>query len=81
MSSFKICYEMEFGEELPVDDNGVPLEHFLTCVKNVQLKCGGVNKNIKYITREIKIGDSNEEENVLKNVPSALVANINLFCR
>lgn len=71
---------MEFGEALPVDDNGVPLEHLLTCVSNVQLKYGGPNRNIKYIVRDIKTGES-EEDNVLRSVPPSLVASINLFCR
>lgn len=71
---------MVFEEPLPVDENGVPLEHLLTCVSNVQLKYGGPNRNIKYIVRELKMRES-EEDNVLRSVPPSLVANINLFCR
>lgn len=70
---------MELGEELLFDDNGVPLEHLLTCINNVQLKYDGPNKNVKYIVREMK-GDS-EDEYVLKSVPSSLIPNINLLCR
>lgn len=76
-----MCYELEFCEPLAVDESGVPLEHLLTCVSNVQLKYGGPNKNIKYIKREIRLGGENEEENVLRNIPPSLVANVNLFCR
>lgn len=78
--SFQVCYEMEFGEPLPVDENGVPLEHFLTCVHNIELKYGGPNKNVKYIKREIRVGE-NEEESVLRSVPPSLLPNINLLCR
>lgn len=63
--SFPICYKIEFEQSLPVDDNGVPLEHLVTCVKNVELKLGGPNNNIKYIKREIKANstDSVKEGN------------------
>lgn len=76
--SFQVCYEMEFGERLPVDENGVPLEHLLTCLDNVQLQYGGPNRNIKYIKRERY---KNDEENVLRSVPPFLIANVNLLCR
>lgn len=57
-----MCYEIQFGEALPVNESGVPLEHLLTCVANVQLKYGGPSKNVKYIKREIKAGESDEGE-------------------
>lgn len=63
--SFQVCYELEFGEPLPVDDNGVPLEHLLTCVTNVHLKYCGPNKNIKYIKREIVINENSEGNFIL----------------
>lgn len=47
--SFQICYEQEFQEPLPVDDLGVPLEHLISCVSNIEIRCVGPNKNIKVI--------------------------------
>lgn len=34
------CYEAEFEEKLQVDDNGVPLEHLVSCLSCVELKQG-----------------------------------------
>ncbi|KAI4457150.1 limkain b lkap [Holotrichia oblita] len=80
--SFPICYKLEFNQTLPIDDNGVPLEHLVTCVKNVELKLGGPNHNIKYIKREIKTNtiDIFKEESMKSSSPS-IVFNIQLFCR
>ena len=50
-----VCYKIQFGKELTVDANGVPLEHLITCVKDVELKLGGTNHNIKYIVKEVKL--------------------------
>ncbi|KRT80036.1 hypothetical protein AMK59_7328, partial [Oryctes borbonicus] len=82
LSSFPICYKIEFNQSLPIDDNGVPLEHLVTCVKNVKLKLGGHNCNIKYIKREIKANtiDIVKEEAIKSSSPS-IVSNIQLLCR
>lgn len=32
------CYEAEFNELLPTDENGVPLEHLVSCLSSVELK-------------------------------------------
>lgn len=77
--TFRMCYEAEFGEPLPIDDNGVPLEHLLTCLPNVQLKYSDPNKNIKYIKRETTT--DTDEESVLRGVPPSLLPNVNLLCR
>lgn len=58
-SSFQACYEQEFHEPLPVDDSGVPLEHLISCVPNIELKLVGANKNIKVI----KFGEMKNNEN------------------
>ncbi|KAK9739278.1 MARF1 LOTUS domain [Popillia japonica] len=83
--SFPICYKLQFNQTLPIDDNGVPLEHLtlpiddngvplehlVTCVKNVELKLGGPNHNIKYIKREIKPNNTDmfkEESQIVSSV-------------
>lgn len=71
-----ICYEFEFGEELSIDENGVPLEHLVTCVANVELKYGGPNKNIKYIIRDVKIKNSDLE----KEGMCEIVSNGSFYC-
>lgn len=60
--SFQICYEQEFQESLPVDDLGVPLEHLISCVPNLEIKFVGPNKNIKVIIfSETQNSGENEE--------------------
>jgi meiosis arrest female protein 1 len=78
--SFQACYEQECHESLPVDSNGVPLEHLISCVPNVEIKCSGPNKNIKIVKREIRSVEVDEEA-VLKTVPPSLAPNISLLCR
>lgn len=34
------CYEAEFKEKLQVVENGVPLEHLVSCLSCVELKQG-----------------------------------------
>jgi len=38
--SFPSCYEAEFQEPLQDYDNGVPLEHLISCLSTVELKQG-----------------------------------------
>ncbi|KAJ8946869.1 hypothetical protein NQ318_006779 [Aromia moschata] len=79
--SFQACYEQEYHEPLPVDDLGVPLEHFISCVPNMDIKYIGVNKNIKIIIYNEMKSMENDEDAVLKTVPPSLAANITLLCR
>ncbi|XP_063916773.1 meiosis regulator and mRNA stability factor 1 isoform X1 [Zophobas morio] len=78
--SFQACYEQECQEPLPVDFNGVPLEHLISCVPNVEIKYSGPNKNIKIIKREFRSVEL-DEETVLKSVPPSLAPHISLLCR
>ncbi|XP_022900382.2 meiosis regulator and mRNA stability factor 1 isoform X1 [Onthophagus taurus] len=61
--SFPICYESIFGEEIPTDENGVPLEHLVTCVEGVSLNFGGPRRNVKYLKRS----NQNIDSHVVKN--------------
>lgn len=45
------CYEAEYGT-LAFDDNGVPLEHLVTCVSGLELVTNN-NTGIKYITSAV----------------------------
>lgn len=48
---------MEFSERLAIDESGVPLEHLISCIPNVQIFYGGPSKNIKYLKQSaIKSG-------------------------
>lgn len=79
--SFSTCYEAEFNEQLPMNPLGVPLEHLVTCVPNVELKYGGPMKNIKYVTL---VQNSTTEENSEKTescLRSPCTTNIQRFCR
>ncbi|KAK9887694.1 hypothetical protein WA026_000015 [Henosepilachna vigintioctopunctata] len=78
--SFEACYEQTFHAALPVDETGVPLEHFIVCVPNIAIKLVGPNKNIKMIKRENRKPE-NDEELFLKAVPPTLAPNITLLCR
>ncbi|XP_025836484.1 meiosis regulator and mRNA stability factor 1 isoform X1 [Agrilus planipennis] len=79
--SLQICYETELSEPLPTDESGVPLEHLVTCVKNVELKYGGPNKNIKYLQLKTETNEIDAEDSVMKYVSPSLIPNISLLCR
>ncbi|XP_072396076.1 meiosis regulator and mRNA stability factor 1 [Diabrotica undecimpunctata] len=79
--SFQACYEQEFHEPLPVYDGGVPLEHLVTCVPNIEIKLVGPNKNIKIIRYLDSTTEETDEDSVLKSVPPPLAPNISLLCR
>ncbi|CAG9863540.1 unnamed protein product [Phyllotreta striolata] len=81
LMSFQTCYEQEFFEPLPAYDDGVPLEHLVTCVPNVVIKLVGPNKNIKIVTVEENKKEKQDEEGPLKSVPPSLVPNIFTLCR
>ncbi|XP_050298717.1 meiosis regulator and mRNA stability factor 1 isoform X2 [Anthonomus grandis grandis] len=79
--SFQSCYEQEFQEPLPVSDSGVPLEHLITCVPNIEIKLLGLNKSIKVIQHNTKPIEETTDEKILKSVAPSLIPNINLLCR
>ncbi|XP_030758760.1 meiosis regulator and mRNA stability factor 1 isoform X2 [Sitophilus oryzae] len=76
--SFQECYEQEYHESLPVSESGVPLEHLVTCVPNVEIKLVGSNKNVKIIQE--KLCQSENADDQCRVAPS-LVPNVNLLCR
>lgn len=57
-----MCYEQEYKEPLPVNDAGVPLEHLITCVPNIEITCVGPSKSIKVITYNFKANECTEGE-------------------
>lgn len=79
--SFQTCYEQECHEFLPIDSNGVPLEHLISCVSNIEIKYSGPNKSIKIIRFEENEKGEVDEESVLKSAPPSLAPNISLLCR
>lgn len=63
--SFCDCYEAECGE-LSFDDNGVPLEHLVTCVSGVELVTNP-STGIKYLTSSSKnVYDDKKSDGTLK---------------
>lgn len=87
--SFPVCFEVELGEKLAVDESGVPLEHLLTCVSGVELKTG--MNMMKYLVfggsqnkAEIKMDENNAanaNSSSLKCVSPALATQLALFSR
>ncbi|XP_018577487.1 meiosis regulator and mRNA stability factor 1 [Anoplophora glabripennis] len=79
--SFQICYEQEYHEPLPVVESGVPLEHLIACVPNMEVNYVGPNKNIKVVKYNEMKNVESDEDAVLKTVPPSLAPNISLLCR
>nr|XP_012145387.1 PREDICTED: meiosis arrest female protein 1 isoform X2 [Megachile rotundata] len=78
LPSLPNCYEAEFKEKLQVCENGVPLEHLVSCLSCVELKQG--IGSVKYlIWTGNKTHDSNHEEN--KCVSPPLANQLALFSR
>ncbi|XP_033320589.1 meiosis regulator and mRNA stability factor 1 isoform X3 [Bombus bifarius] len=78
LPSLPNCYEAEFKEKLQVVENGVPLEHLVSCLSCVELKQG--IGSVKYlIWTGNKIHENNQEEN--KCVTSPLANQLALFSR
>lgn len=44
-----MCYEAEFGQPLFEDEAGVPIEHLIACISNVEIARHSQVKNIKFI--------------------------------
>ncbi|XP_058795301.1 meiosis regulator and mRNA stability factor 1 [Phymastichus coffea] len=75
LPTFPSCYEAEFNESIQVDENGVPLEHLMSCISTVELKQGlGSVKHIVWSTNKNN-DESNEENN------SPLANQLALFSR
>ncbi|XP_043257610.1 meiosis regulator and mRNA stability factor 1 [Colletes gigas] len=77
LPSLPNCYEAEFKEKLQVVENGVPLEHLVSCLSCVELKQG--IGSVKYLVwTGNKTQDSNEEN---KCVSPPLANQLALFSR
>lgn len=85
LRSLQHCYEYQFGTPLTLNDNGIPLEHLVTCVSNVELRCTGPNRSIKYIKRETTTTSTSGKQNCLdyeslsKVMPSTIASDIRLL--
>ncbi|CAK9817150.1 Meiosis regulator and mRNA stability factor 1 [Anthophora quadrimaculata] len=78
LPSLPNCYESEFKEKLQVAENGVPLEHLVSCLSCVELKQG--TGSVKYlIWTGNKTNETNHEEN--KCVSPPLANQLALFSR
>ncbi|KAG7210665.1 hypothetical protein KM043_012173 [Ampulex compressa] len=78
LPSLPNCYEAEFKEKLQVAENGVPLEHLVSCLSCVELNQGiGSVKHL--IWTADKSHDSGHEEN--KCVSPPLANQLALFSR
>ena len=78
LPSLPNCYEAEFKEKLHVVENGVPLEHLVSCLSCVDLKQG--IGSVKYlIWTGSKTHESNHEES--KCVSPPLANQLALFSR
>ena len=58
--SLEICYASEVGN-LSFDDQGVPLEHYVTCVPDIEL-CVSINR-VKYLKWSKKINCDESDGN------------------
>ncbi|KAK5640804.1 hypothetical protein RI129_009351 [Pyrocoelia pectoralis] len=81
--SFPVCYSVHFKKPLPEDNGGIPLEHLLTCVSNIEIITSNNNKNVKYVRMvNVKDGKMKEPEDPLtKTVPAPFIENVSLLCR
>ncbi|XP_047365220.1 meiosis regulator and mRNA stability factor 1 isoform X1 [Vespa velutina] len=78
LPSLPNCYAAEFKEHLKVIENGVPLEHLVSCLSFVQLKQG--IGSVKYLSWALdKDHDESHEEN--KCVSPPLANQLALFSR
>ncbi|KAF6201726.1 hypothetical protein GE061_004121 [Apolygus lucorum] len=79
LSSLCNCYEEAFGP-LVVDELGVPLEHYVTCVSQVELAVSG--NGIKYLRPCInKVPPVEKVAGYPTSVSPSLASNIHLFER
>ncbi|XP_071579394.1 meiosis regulator and mRNA stability factor 1 isoform X3 [Temnothorax nylanderi] len=78
LPSLPTCYEAEFKEQLEIIENGVPLEHLVSCLSCVELKQD--TGSVKYI---MWIGKKDHENNhdETKCVSPPLATQLALFSR
>ncbi|XP_066603618.1 meiosis regulator and mRNA stability factor 1 isoform X2 [Prorops nasuta] len=78
LPSLPHCYEAEFNEKLPVIEEGVPLEHLVSCMPSIELRQGsGSVKHIYWSDK--KNSDDSHEDN--KCVSPPLANQLALFSR
>lgn len=60
MNNFSLpnCYEVEFKEQLEIVENGVPLEHLVSCLSSVELR-----QDIGCVKYIVWIGKKEQENN------------------
>ncbi|KAJ8664397.1 hypothetical protein QAD02_006059 [Eretmocerus hayati] len=84
LPSFPSCYEDEFKEPLLVDENGVPLEHLVSCITTVELKQGiGSVKHIVWAStmNHDDSHDANTTTSENKCISPPLASQLALFSR
>ncbi|KAJ8037600.1 Meiosis regulator and mRNA stability factor 1 [Holothuria leucospilota] len=68
LASFPVCYKAEYV--LTKDDNGVPLEHLISCIKGVYIIVG--HDTYKYICQTPKKSQSDEGNRAAPQLPPPL---------
>ncbi|XP_063990688.1 meiosis regulator and mRNA stability factor 1 isoform X2 [Diachasmimorpha longicaudata] len=79
LPSLPTCYEGVFQESLNVDENGVPLEHLVSCVPSVELRQG--IGSVKYLVWVGDKGHDDSHEELIKCVSPPLANQLALFSR
>lgn len=78
--SFPSCYEIEFGESIQVDENGVPLEHLLSCLATVELKQGlGTVKHIVWAVNKNQDESHEGSDNFFTSIETPPLFNDRIF--
>ncbi|KAL7299894.1 hypothetical protein TKK_0007222 [Trichogramma kaykai] len=80
LPSFPSCYEAEFDKPLQVDENGVPLEHLISCLNTIELKQGQLG-SVKHIIWSGSSHNENYEENKCPPISPPLANQLALFSR
>lgn len=78
--SLPCCYEAEFKEQLEIVENGVPLEHLVSCLYSVELRQDiGSVKYIMWIGK--KSPENNHEGNSLSCNNYIHECSLSLYCK
>lgn len=82
LPSFAHCYNAQFGP-LEIDDNGVPLEHLVSCVSGVELYQGvGCVKYLRWASgADNDAANDTDGSSVVSNVSPPLAGPLALFSR
>lgn len=82
LPSFSHCYGAQFGP-LEIDENGVPLEHLVSCVSGVELYQGvGCVKYLRWATGgDSDAANDTDGSSVVSNVSPPLAGPLALFSR